>query len=154
MTRYIVGIDPGKTGALALVAPDGELVDICDMPIAGKQVVPTLLDDWFTDIAPIEPLVVLEAVHAMPRQGVASSFNFGVSYGVLLGVVAARRLRLETVTPARWKRDMRLTADKDEARRRACQRWPDDAWRFKRKKDDGRAEAALLAVWWATKGDG
>lgn len=156
----IIGIDPGKSGAIAVVNGFGELVWVQDMPVVGNQVSGALLCELIETVAittdPNEPVVevvaVVEQVHSMPKQGVASSFDFGKSYGIVLGVLEGARIRTEHVPPTRWKKAMRLTADKDMARRKAIERWPKHAELFKRKKDDGRAEAALLALWLVMSG--
>ena len=81
----------------------------------------------------------------MPKQGVSSTFKFGKAYGVVIGVVAALKIPVHFVAPSVWKRHFGLSADKEEARARALQYWPERAELFARKKDHGRAEAALLA---------
>ena len=45
------------------------------------------------------------------------------------------------------RRSLGLPSDKELSRRRAIETWPGSAGMFARKKDDGRAEAALLALW-------
>jgi crossover junction endodeoxyribonuclease RuvC len=92
-------------------------------------------------------LVIVEKVNSMPGQGVASTFKFGQSYGALLGVFGALKLRIVHVTPAKWKRSMGLSSDKEMARAMAIDTWPSSCNLFKRKKDHGRAEACLLALW-------
>jgi crossover junction endodeoxyribonuclease RuvC len=100
---------------------------------------------------------VIEDVHAMPKQGVSSSFSFGRALGVAEGVLAGNGLSLRYVSPAKWKKALGLSsdkgvsrrrADKGVSRRRAIELWPEHAKAFERVKDDGRAEAALLAWWW------
>jgi crossover junction endodeoxyribonuclease RuvC len=83
----------------------------------------------------------------MPRQGVASSFNFGKSYGIVLGVLGALDVPVTHPTPAAWKKAMGVTADKASSRRRATDLWPAMSGTFARVKDDGRAESALIARW-------
>lgn len=151
----IFAIDPGATGAIAYLTDLGALIGVDDMPTIDKMVSATLLASSISaryEFYPGPHVAVVEQVASMPRQGVSTTFKFGTSYGIALGVVGALGLRLELVTPAKWKRDMRLSSDKDEARRRAIERWPERAELFARKKDDGRAEACLLAEWWRTKG--
>jgi len=48
----------------------------------------------------------------MPRQGVASSFAFGVGLGSILSVLQTLQLPLELITPATWKRTLGLSSDK------------------------------------------
>lgn len=154
MTRYI-GVDPGKSGAVAVLDAWGEIVFMHDMPVVGNQVSGTLLADLIDDASPngagsliADVVAVVEQVHSMPHQGVVSSFDFGKSYGIVLGVLAGARVQIENVSPNRWKNAMHLSADKEMARRRAIERWPKNADLFKRKKDADRAEAALMALWW------
>lgn len=147
-----VGVDPGKTGAIALLDGPATLVDVFDMPAVGGKVSPQLLadaEDWNDTRF---GTFVIEDVHAMPKQGVTSSFGFGRSFGVVEGVFAANRCRIVYVTPARWKRDLHVTADKETSRRRAIELWPDMSKSFARRSDNGRAEAALIAYWWTTIG--
>lgn len=152
----IIGVDPGKSGALAVLDERGGLITIFDMPVVDGCVSGALLCDMIDDIADdagedgiiVEVTAIVEQVHSMPKQGVSSSFDFGKSYGIVLGVLEGARVRVEHVSPQRWKRAMRLTAEKESARRRAIERWPEWTDYFKRKKDADRAEAALLGLWW------
>jgi crossover junction endodeoxyribonuclease RuvC len=142
-----IGVDPGKSGAVALLDGAGELIDVYDMPVVGGLVSAKLLadaEDWANEM---HGTVVIEDVHSMPKQGVASSFDFGRSKGVVEGVFAGAGRPLRYVSPAKWKKALGLTADKGTARRRAIELWPNHAAKFSRAKDDGRAEAALIA-WW------
>ena len=146
MTGYVLGIDPGKTGAIAIVSDDCELLDVVDMPDAagsalGAQI-RQLTDDW----APLDLTAAwVEQVASRPGQGVRSVFTFGMGYGSILGALGALGIPVHHVTPATWKKSQRVTADKDRSRQRATELWPGQASWFARKKDDGRAEAALIA---------
>jgi crossover junction endodeoxyribonuclease RuvC len=90
-------------------------------------------------------LAIVERVAAMPKQGVASTFKFGASYGALLGVIGALGIPSVLVTPTKWKKHFALDAEKERARALALRMWPARSELFSRKKDHGRAEAALLA---------
>lgn len=147
----ILGIDPGNTGALALL--DGEvLVDVIDMPTVkvtvGKKernmLSPSLLVDVLKTLAPDR--VVLEKVGVRPGEGAVGAFTFGRSFGMIEGAIAALGLPLEYTYPAAWKRALGVPADKGGARNRAMALWPTSAKMFARVKDDGRAEAALIAL--------
>lgn len=144
----IVGIDPGLTGALALVDEDQgyRLVGVLDVEAADGRIVVAPLVRWLTEWQP--NLAVVEAVRSRPHQGVASTFKFGRAYGCLEGVVEALGFPCWEITPTVWKRRMGVTADKASARAEACRLWPDRADWFARVRDAGRAEAALLAVAW------
>jgi hypothetical protein len=146
MKTTYCGIDPGISGAIALIDSDGLLIYAEDLPVVDGRLSSSLLDQWFEDLAPITPdWVYIEQVHSMPKMGVRSMFTFGHTLGVIEGVVGARRLRSQLVTPTQWKRHMGVTSDKDTSRARALELWPDQADRFRRKKDADRAEAALIA---------
>lgn len=145
----IIGIDPGATGAFALLSDDGELQFVRDMPVVDingrKRVsaaaVAELIREWNPRLA------IIEKVGAMPKQGVSGMFAFGYSAGVLEGVCAAAAVSVVFAHPATWKRAMGVTADKGTSRLAACRMWPTKHQLFARVKDDGRAEAALLGAY-------
>ena len=148
----IVGIDPGISGALAWVSDEGFLLSAMDMPtleVNGKMKVnPHILT---SDLSFRKPkIVVIEEVGAMPGQGVTSMFNFGYSAGILAGVCAGLGIPTVFYRPANWKRQAGVPADKGAARQMAQRLWPGSR-AFDRVKDHGRAEAALLARWYATR---
>jgi crossover junction endodeoxyribonuclease RuvC len=151
----VLGIDPGASGALALWDTDLEALTVADMPsvlvrtgkVQRRQISETWLADLVRDYEP--DCAWLERVHAMPKQGVTSSFSFGVAYGMVRGVLAALRVPTTPVTPNEWKRALRVSSDKNEARLIASRLFPANARSFVRAKDDGRAEAALLALFGA-----
>jgi crossover junction endodeoxyribonuclease RuvC len=65
--------------------------------------------------------------------------------------LAALGVPVTLVTPNEWKRSFRLGPDKNEARLIAARLVPLSAARFSRVADDGRAEAALLALFGANQ---
>lgn len=139
----ILAIDPGLTGALAFYAPAApDLVTVDDMPVVDKDIDPAALARRIRQLAP--NVAIVERVSAMPGQGVSSMFKFGCGFGMVQGVVASLGIPIYLVTPAKWKRHFRLPAEKEAARAAAIKLWPTSD-RFGRKKDAGRAEAALLA---------
>jgi crossover junction endodeoxyribonuclease RuvC len=91
--------------------------------------------------------VYIEKVAAMPGQGVTSMFNFGKGFGVLLGAAAGLGLQTTQVTPQTWMKALKCQKGKDANRQRACELFPQYSHLFSRKKDDGRADAALLAYY-------
>lgn len=149
MTR-ILGIDPGIEGAWAIVDGAG-LVACGELPTVGsgtkRQVSPVLLSSLIERNYP--DIAVIEAVGAMPKQGVSSSFRFGEAVGTIKGVLGTRGIPVRMVSPVVWKRAFNLIGgDKEASRARAIERWPNAALlHFSRKKDHGRAEAALIAAW-------
>jgi crossover junction endodeoxyribonuclease RuvC len=155
ISNYI-GIDPGKSGAVALIEyQHGRKisVDATDTPILpaakGKKSIydpagmVRLLKRWSGP----DTHVFIEQVHSMPGQGVSSTFDFGKGFGMWLGILAALQIPHTIMTPQRWKKAMLadMTQDKNASRARAAQLFPEAAELFAKVKDDGRAEALLMA---------
>lgn len=140
----IIGVDPGKKGGIAAVYLDGRLAWVEDMPDLSGVALAAALQDMLQNENVTEARV--ERVHSMPKQGVASTWTFAEGYGVILGTLGAMRIRTTLVSPQVWKKVYGLTADKDQSRQQAIQRWPSHVARFALKKNDGRAEAALIAA--------
>lgn len=156
----IIGIDPGLSGAYA-VYMGGAGVCPHDLPtltvtVNKKQKVQLDLHRLYAMLktySVMSPHVVIEQVNAMPKQGITSAFNFGFTNGAIYALVIALGYPVTMVPPSVWKKAMGITGGeekkdrKDEARKRASQLFPWIAGYFARVKDDGRAEAALLAYY-------
>lgn len=145
-----IGIDPGVGGAVAFLK--GAAASVYDTPVtsAGKrEYLVGGMRDLFAMVDADDACVVIEQVHAMPRNGSIGSFRLGHGLGLWEGILAALGIRYEFVTPQRWKRDLGIPAGADKsASLAAAQRlFPDARAQLARKKDDGRAEALLLAEW-------
>ena len=143
----VIGIDPGASGALVVLEDDVpiEWTLMPTMKVGSATRVNGASVARFVHESKAEH-VFIEQVGAMPGQGVASMFNFGHSAGTVLGVVAALMIPYTMVTPQSWKKAAGLSGtDKDAARARALQLWPD--WRELDKKGAGQAlaDAALIA---------
>ncbi len=143
----IMGIDPGISGAIAFYHTVVSRVAVADMPVVGREVNAAELARMIRINQP--DFAVLESVHSMPRDGGASAFSFGRNYGDVRGVIGALGVRLYFVTPQKWKKHFSLTSDKEQSRLRAIRMFPAVAESFKLKKHDGRAEAALIALYGA-----
>jgi crossover junction endodeoxyribonuclease RuvC len=141
----ILGVDPGLKGAIAFYFPVCGRIAAEDMPVVAGDVDASTLAAKIRVMAPTHAIV--EAVHSMPGQGVSSSFKFGKGFGQVLGVITTLGVPLHLVGPAKWKRALWLSAEKDKSRALALQYWPNRSDLFGRVKDDGRAEAALLAYY-------
>jgi crossover junction endodeoxyribonuclease RuvC len=88
----------------------------------------------------------------MAGQGVTSVFSFGRSFGMIEGILAAFKLPVTFVAPATWVKGVGRGQGKDASRARAMELFPDYQDQFKRVKDDGRADAALIAYWGSKHG--
>jgi crossover junction endodeoxyribonuclease RuvC len=140
----ILGVDPGISGAIAFYFPSHpQMISSEDIPVVAGEIDAATLAARIDRMRP--HLAIVERVGAMPKQGVSSTFKFGTAYGVAQGVIAALKVPVHFVTPGKWKRHFGLSAEKEEARARALQLWPGRSELFSRKRDHGRAEAALIA---------
>jgi hypothetical protein len=147
-----VGIDPGNKGAIAAYWPGSKKLIVHDMPIYKAKKGRWLLDTYaLLDL--LEPpkdgqiCCLLEQVWARPNEGVSGAFAFGRGYGNLETALAAKKIPTHEITPNSWKKHFGLSSDKGVSRRLATMRFPDHAELFRRVKDDGRAEAALIALY-------
>lgn len=152
MTKhFILGIDPGQSGALALVDVAAPNVIVIDMPvheIRGKKHLDLYqLARWIDLYAASVSRAVVEEVGAMPKQGVSSSFKFGFNAGAANMAVAAAFIPAVLVRPNVWKREMGVAAAKTTSRQAASRLFPAFSHLWHRETDDGRAEAVLLAVY-------
>lgn len=155
----IVGIDPGVSGAYSIILPSGGVAAF-DVPTTqvtktkkemdGRTVVYALRElikskEMFPSLKGKEPLLVgLEDVHAMPKQGVSSTFKFGRNVGQWEGILWSLQATVLYVTPQAWKKEFGLLKkDKDAARKVASDLFP--SIRLSRKKDIGKADALLIA---------
>ena len=158
-----IGIDPGLNGAVGIIndtpldigagIADPKVFDAPTALVEGesstkrKYLVPSMakLLKPFADRQDV--LAVLENVHSMPKQGVASSFCFGEGKGMWEGILAAYNIPTELVSPQRWKKEIMADQGKDKsaARFKAMALFPSLASELKLVKHDGRAEALLMA---------
>jgi crossover junction endodeoxyribonuclease RuvC len=150
------GIDPGLSGAIAIFDRDRGTLAIEDMPVfeikrnnkKKREVMPVMLANILRDTGIDKAFV--ERVGAMPGQGVSSMFSFGRSLGVIEGVLATLRIPVTMEPPRTWQKALNVRDGKDGARARAVEIFPKYARFFARAKDDGRADAALMAFYIAT----
>lgn len=152
------GIDPGLSGAIAFFNVTSGTLDVIDMPTVEvirnkkkkREVSAVLLANEIRKAGQIS-MTFVERVNAMPGQGVSSVFSFGKSSGIIEGVLATLALPYTIEPPQTWQKAVNVRDGKDGARLRASELFPKYADFFSRKKDDGRADAALMAWYVATK---
>jgi crossover junction endodeoxyribonuclease RuvC len=131
--------------------PKELLVECVDIPVIGsgakERVDAIALRNWLTTYKPQHAYI--ERAQAMPRQGASS----GVKYGRATGAIEAVLACCEPVTviePNAWKRFHRLHCrDKEGGRQRALQLFPAAHAMLARRKDHGRGEASLIALYGA-----
>ncbi len=108
----IVGIDPGKKGAVTSIVGD----EIHSIDVMGDV-------HWFGDhLESLKKYAIMEFVYGifvyiekaqpMPKNGAVSMFNYGVHYGELLGTLVALSIPFETVPPTTWTKVIHQTKSK------------------------------------------
>ena len=147
----IYGCDPGFTGAIALYWTDTGKLEVHDMPVMQNPKGKAIIDlhsllDVLKNEADEKCMCLLELVQSRPGQNSSAVFRFGQGFGQLQMAVAANKLPVQYVTPAKWKKYFGLSKDKNASRAMAMDRFPKQAELFKLAKFDGRAEAALLCL--------
>ena len=98
-----IGIDPGKSGAIAAIDEGGNFVACVKLKETEQDIWTWIVKELGMGYGKPGHFAVLEKVGAMPRQGLSSTFKFGASYGFCRGVLTANRIRFEEVTPAKWQ---------------------------------------------------
>jgi crossover junction endodeoxyribonuclease RuvC len=145
MTVQLIAIDPGAISGAVAVFPEGGSPSVTDLPVVDGQVDAAQLARWLRGIDP--KAAVVERVASMPRQGVSSTFKFGVAVGIIHGVLGSIGVPIHLVTPTQWKKGLSLIGtDKETARALAIRLYPGVVG-LERKKDHGRADALLLGHW-------
>ena len=149
----IIGIDPGLSGAIAILE-DKKVFSIIDMPVMaeGKKNKRQLNSAQLVNIIKEnvkkedETVVVVEQVNAMPGQGVTSMFNFGQTFGAIKGVCAALNLPIFFVRPSKWKKYFELiNSSKDSSRTKVIEMYPSLSNKLSKKKDVNKSDAILIA---------
>ena len=149
----IIGIDPGLSGAVAILE-NNSVLNIFDIPVMseGKKnkrqlnsaLLVSLLKDNIVDNE--EVVVVVEQVNAMPGQGVTSMFNFGQTFGAIKGICAALDLPIFFIRPSKWKKHFELiNASKDSSRTKVIEMYPKLTNQLAKKKDVNKSDAILIA---------
>lgn len=141
-----LGIDPGKSGGLAIIYPD--CVEVHATPVSGSE----YLEQEMARLIPALSTVraAIEKQQAMPKQGVTSTFKTGEGFGLWRGMLAALCVPYDIVTPKQWRTAVGLPAgaDKHQSVALAQRLFPSVAEQLVGPKGgirDGLAEALLIA---------
>ena len=156
----IFGIDPGLSGALAIL-DEKKIFEVIDLPTMSdgkknkKQLNSAHLSKYIqSNIIDLnKSAVVVEQVNAMPGQGVTSMFNFGQTFGAIKGISASLNLPIYFVRPSKWKKHFELlNSSKDASRTKAIEMYPAFADQLSKKKDVNKSDAILIARYFSETG--
>jgi hypothetical protein len=158
-SMFFIGIDPGTTGAVALLSPNGD-VRFYDTPTTQVRVGKknravydvVAMRRILRDFELLDPTVTIEEVHAMPKNGGCGNFSSGYGFGLWVGLLTAFGYPFTTVQPLRWKKILGIKhaagssdADKKNSDRMlACRLFPKAADQMNLVKHHGRADALLI----------
>jgi crossover junction endodeoxyribonuclease RuvC len=149
----VLGLDPGLSGAYALVAEDSTIVAVDDLPVHQAQHGRNAVKRHELDLHSLKLVLrqhaiahaFIERVTARPGQGVTSMFRFGQASGCLYGLAVGLGLPVTFVTPQAWQKHHGVGPSPDAARQRAVQLFPASAQEFARRRNGNRADAVLIA---------
>lgn len=162
-----VAIDPGITGAVAILR--GSEAVVYDTPTAAvsgtgkREYLATAMRDLLALVPPQSARVVIEEPQVYTGRKVkdggeksgasaGSALKQGRGVGLWEGLCAGLGLPYEFVHPNTWTRQMNVTREKGARRVAAARLFPALAQQLARVKDDGRADALLIAEWARRRG--
>ena len=163
MSYVVIGIDPGKDGALVVLDQSGNTV----MSYLSKNEFTVRMGKGskrsYTEARMAQAIDMIDSAHevllvaiekqwARPKQGVSSTFSSGLGYGLWRGILASHNIRYSEVSPKTWAKEVLKDVSGDGKARSvyvASQRVPDLDLTpgLKRKPHDGLADAACLALY-------
>lgn len=105
--KIYIGIDPGKNGALAIIR-ESKKVSLVDFDL---KVYINLLSYFKKSY---DMFIGIEKVHAMPGEGVKSSFSFGERVGELKGILSTLDFdnNTEWIQPQTWQKHINTDSNR------------------------------------------
>lgn len=135
-----IGIDPGANGGIGIIDTKEGTAQVMPYTDGGLRTILTECNG--------AKKIMVERVHAMPGEGTKSSFNFGETFGYILGMLDAFYVPYELVLPQKWKKEFGCTADKQTSIDTCRRLFPTVELKRTpkcRTDHDGMAEALLIA---------
>lgn len=108
--KIYIGIDPGKNGALAIIR-ESKGVSLVDFDLKAYI---NLLSYFKSSIKSYDMFIGIERVHAMPGEGVKSSFSFGERVGELKGIISTLDFdnNTEWIQPQTWQKHINTDSNR------------------------------------------
>lgn len=114
-TKFHLGVDPGgSSGAIAAIKDTGVQVLVMWVMEFKKHTMQEICREIarLQERGPVQ--AVVEKVHAMPKQGVSSTFKFGQNFGEVQGILMALDVPFVLKTPHTWMKHFGLKKNKSE----------------------------------------
>ena len=144
-----IGLDPGSSsGAWAAIDHNYKILGCGDIANKdGRIIAKALYDLLMACVSPKDTaMIVVESVHTMPGQGVASQGKFMRAAGAIEAVAEITGFPFVLVSPQKWKKHHGLIGtDKKASLELARKIFPESP--LKRVKDHNIADALLMALW-------
>lgn len=105
--KHYIGIDPGSHGYIVVLDEEGKYLNSLAIEDSTEQEVARFVFKW----SRAEAVALMEDVHSMPGQGVATTFAFGRNVGFLQGILVALQIPYTLVTPRKWQKEMWIAKD-------------------------------------------
>ena len=137
-----IGIDPGKSGAIAIIREDGTVDTAVFSEEAYRLLIKQYKDETFAVVEQVG--FVLKGVKFSSN----AIFNFGANFGFIQGLLYSHGVPYQTVRPHIWKKHFGLSKDKSLSIQCAKRLFPNvSLYRTDRCTiaHDGIAEALLMA---------
>lgn len=160
MLKIYIGIDPGKTGAVAALDQDGHYILMLeDCPVFNvmkrgkrntefdfKKMNSMLISFLASESEEYDFIFIIEKAQPFKKQGLVSTCSTCLGYGAWLGILAGLSYPIEIVAPKTWQtvmlKDMDRTNTKLASINKANMLWPE---LYLKKKDHGQSDALLIA---------
>ncbi len=137
-----IGIDPGKSGAIACIGTEG--ADVISMPYLPKQAQPQCMRivEFIREHSPC--VAVLESVNAF-GMGRQSAFVFGQGLGAIYATLQIMGVPFMLARPVQWQKVALAGLGKGGERAYCERRWPEIDWPRNKKTAEGWADALCIA---------
>ena len=99
---YYLGLDPGKSGGLAVVNSKGHLCEA----VGFKDQTDTDIKEWMLSYD--FKMATLEDVHAYAHDGSRAAFSFGRSFGMVHGLLIGCGIPHDLIPPQKWQKEFSL----------------------------------------------
>lgn len=123
----IIGIDPGKTGGVAVINDKGETLHTEVMGDSGWFIkfIKWVRQQWHEQ----EIFVYLEKAQPVHGNGLVSMFSYADHFGELKGILKTLEMPFELIPPQTWTKEMHIGASlkfraKDKSRQIAQRLFP------------------------------
>ena len=102
--KIFIGIDPGKNGGVAIIneITNHEPIITFRCPKTPRDMSLSLMSTIPTDVSYDDVIVLIEHVHAMPKNGVVSMFSFGQNLGQWEGILGSFEVNVVYAGPRKW----------------------------------------------------